>query len=91
MLVIVPDGRTTFDQKRPLTTIEHLESDLQANVQEGDLTHLEEILALHDLSLDPAAGSREQFQRRCLQNSLYRAMHHHVFSLTGLDFVLRWS
>jgi len=80
LLVIVPDRRRTFDHKRPFTTIEHLESDFQANTPEDDLTHLDEILALHDPSLDPFAGSRQQFRERCLQNSCFRAMHHHVYS-----------
>ncbi len=89
LLVIVPDKRRTFDHKRPFTTIEHLESDFQANTQEDDLTHLEEILALHDLSLDPLAGSRQQFRERCLRNQSVRAMHHHVYSPEVLGLMLQ--
>jgi SAM-dependent methyltransferase len=89
LLVIVPDKRRTFDHKRPFTTIEHLESDFRAITQEDDLTHAEEILALHDLSLDPLAGSREEFRERCLQNHSFRAMHHHVFSLEVLGLALQ--
>jgi SAM-dependent methyltransferase len=80
LLILVPDRRNTFDHKRPLTPFEHIESDFLANTQEDDLTHLDEVLALHDLTLDPGAGSREQFSERCLRNAEVRAMHHHVFS-----------
>jgi SAM-dependent methyltransferase len=89
LAVIVSDKRRTFNHKRPFTTIEHLESDFQANTQEDDLTHLDEILRLHDLSLDPPAGSRQLFRERCLQNSFFRAMHHHVYNPEVLSLVLR--
>jgi ubiquinone/menaquinone biosynthesis C-methylase UbiE len=79
MLVIVPDRRGTFDHRRAPTGFEHLESDYRENRSEQDLTHLDEILALHDLGLDPGAGSPPQFRERCLNNATVRAMHHHVF------------
>jgi len=80
LLVVVPDKRATFDHRRPFTSMEHVEKDFEANTPEDDLTHLQEILALHDLELDPAAGSPQEFRERCLANSAVRAMHHHVFS-----------
>jgi SAM-dependent methyltransferase len=80
LLILVPDKRHTFDHKRPFTSFEHIEADFRANTQEDDLTHLDEVLSLHDLGLDPGAGSREQFLARCLRNAEIRAMHHHVFS-----------
>jgi SAM-dependent methyltransferase len=79
MLVIVPDRRATFDHRRTPTRFEHLEEDFRSNTTEQDLTHLVEILALHDLTLDPDAGSVSQFRERCLRNAAVRAMHHHVF------------
>jgi len=54
-------------------------TDYANNVGEDDLTHLPEILALHDLSRDEAAGTPEQFHQRCLDNISKRAIHHHVF------------
>jgi ubiquinone/menaquinone biosynthesis C-methylase UbiE len=80
LLVIVPDKRSTFDHLRPYTLFEHLEADFSSDVSEGDLTHLDEILTLHDLRMDPPAGSPEQFRERCLDNYSVRGMHHHVFS-----------
>jgi SAM-dependent methyltransferase len=80
LLILVPDRRSTFDHRRPFTAFEHIEADFMANTREDDLTHLDEIISLHDLRLDPGAGSREQFLARCRRNAEFRAMHHHVFS-----------
>jgi SAM-dependent methyltransferase len=80
VLLIVPHKDFTFDHRRPTTSIEHLLADYAEGVQEDDLTHLEEILELHDLERDPA-GNRESFRRRCLDNQSNRCLHHHVFDL----------
>jgi len=80
ILVVVPHKSGMFDHRRPFTTFDHIKADFAANITEADLTHLPEILELHDLDLDPPAGSAEQFGKRCLQNLWHRAMHHHVFS-----------
>jgi hypothetical protein len=48
---------------------------------EDDLTHLEEILTLHDLDLDPPAGDIEAFEKRSQANFQNRCLHHHVFDL----------
>jgi SAM-dependent methyltransferase len=79
MLVIVPDRRGTFDYHRTPTSFEHIEADFLNNTSEDDLTHVDEILAWHDIALDPCAGSRLQFRERCRNNAAVRAMHHHVF------------
>jgi SAM-dependent methyltransferase len=80
VLLVLPNRTGTFDHKRPFTTFDHIRADLESNVMEDDLTHLNEILELHDLKLDPQAGSPEKFRQRCLQNPSNRAIHHHVFS-----------
>jgi len=90
LVVIVPDRRWTFDHRRPLTTFEHLEADYRSGVSEDDLTHLDEILALHDLELDPPAGSHEEFRKRCLSNASIRAMHHHVFNPETMVRIFSW-
>lgn len=79
LLLIVPDGRYTFDHDRPLTSLHHLMDDLKHDREENDLTHLPEILKLHDLSLDPWAGDKRAFTARSLQNHRNRCLHHHVF------------
>jgi SAM-dependent methyltransferase len=80
ILLVLPNKLGTFDHRRPFTTFDHIKADFESSISEEDLTHLEEIVSLHDLKLDPPAGTREQFRQRCLQNASIRAMHHHVFS-----------
>ncbi len=79
VIVLLPDYRRTFDHRRKPTSIEHMFHDYELGKDERDLTHLEEILELHDLSRDPAAGSKEQFRQRSLRNFENRCLHHHVF------------
>lgn len=78
-LYILPAKEGTFDHRREVTKLAHLIDDYQRNVQEDDMTHLAEILSLHDLSRDLAAGTFEQFTRRSLKNFENRGLHQHVF------------
>lgn len=89
VLVLVPNQKYTFDHRRPVTDFAHLKADHAANTDEDDLTHLDEILALHDLEMDAPAGSPEEFRARCLRNRENRCMHHHVFDLDVLEQSLR--
>jgi len=89
LLLILPDPQGTFDHRRPITTIDHLRQDLAENTGEDDLTHLPEIVALHNLALDRHAGSPEEFRARCALNRENRCMHHHVFNLELMREVLR--
>ena len=79
LLLVVPHRDGTFDHRRPPASLEHLHQDARLETGEDDLTHLEEILALHDLERDPGAPSREVFEQRCRENPSTRAMHHHAF------------
>jgi SAM-dependent methyltransferase len=79
VLLIVPHRDGTFDHRRPVTTLAHLRSDAERRTPEDDLSHLPEILSLHDLERDPGAPDRETFEQRCRENPATRAMHHHVF------------
>jgi SAM-dependent methyltransferase len=81
IIVIVPEKKYTFDHRRSVTTFSHLLDDYKNNMDEKDLTHLDEILQYHDLSRDIRAGNLSQFKERCLKNFINRAMHHHVFDL----------
>ena len=83
LVLILPHKDGTFDHKRPVTTLEHMIEDHARGVGEDDLTHLDEILELHDLALDPAAGDSAAFEARSRQNQVNRCLHHHVFD-TGL-------
>lgn len=79
LVLLLPHRDKTFDHRRPVTTLEHLISDFKAGRTEDDLTHLPEILALHDLERDPEAGDAEAFKTRSLCNLQNRCLHHHVF------------
>lgn len=79
LLLILPHKDGTFDWRRPITPLAHMIEDYENAVGEEDLTHLREIMELHDLSKDIPAGTKEQFRQRCMANHLNRAMHHHVF------------
>lgn len=79
LLLVLPHKDGTFDHRRPVTTLQHLISDLNSNMNEDDLTHLSEILKWHDLRLDPAAGDIASFKLRSLKNFENRCLHHHVF------------
>lgn len=79
LVLILPNKKYTFDHRRPVTSLDHLIADFKAEMKEDDLTHLPEILALHDFQRDPDAGDKESFNLRCMQNVENRCFHHHVF------------
>ena len=80
LLLILPNKVSNFDHKRPYTGFDHLLKDYTNNTGEDDLTHLEEILELHDLSRDLQARPHSFFKERCHNNFTNRCLHHHVFN-----------
>lgn len=88
LILVLPNKDSNFDHRRPCTTFEHLLDDFNGDVGEDDLTHLEEILALHDLPMDPPAGDLEHFRQRSLKNFENRTLHHHVFDVPLIEKVL---
>lgn len=91
MMIVVPARDYTFDCNRSITTFAHLLDDWNRDVSEDDLSHVEEIVALHDRSRDHAAGDLEEFRGRCLRNGEYRCLHHHVFNLELLASILEFT
>jgi SAM-dependent methyltransferase len=91
ILLVLPDKRYTFDRNRTLTKFSHLLDDYTNEVNENDLTHLSEILESHDLSLDEAAGSIDQFKKRSLDNYNNRCLHHHVFDFELLKQIFEYN
>ncbi len=85
ILLILPRKESNFDHRRSVTSFEHLLEDLHNAVDEHDLTHLDEILALHDRSLDTASGDLETFKARSLKNFDNRCLHHHVFDMPLIE------
>lgn len=80
MLLVLPNKTSNFDHQREFTSFQHVVDDYKNHTNESDMTHLREILSLHDLSKDPAAGNFQQFAARSLDNINNRCLHHHVFS-----------
>jgi SAM-dependent methyltransferase len=79
LVLVVPARDGAFDHRRPITTMAHLVEDFEKNVGEDDLTHVSEILRLHDLSKDPGATDTAAFRKRAARNAEFRSLHHHVF------------
>ena len=79
LVLLLPHKDGTFDHRRPVTTLDHMIEDHARGIGDDDLTHLDEILELHDPSLDPAAGDSDAFKARSLENRVNRCLHHHVF------------
>lgn len=90
-ILVLPNKESNFDHNRPVTTFQHLLDDYNSNITEYDLTHLEEILALHDLSMDPPAGDLEEFRTRSLDNFNNRTLHHHVYDIPLIEKMLDHS
>jgi hypothetical protein len=79
LIMVLPHKEGTFDHRRPVTTLEHLIADFEHRTGEDDLSHYDEIMALHDLALDPGAGSPAAFATRSKDNAVNRCFHQHVF------------
>ena len=79
LILVVPARDGAFDHRRPITTMEHLIGDYEKGTTEDDLTHLEEVLELHDLSKDPGVTDIAMFRERAQRNAEFRSIHHHVF------------
>lgn len=85
MAIILPHKDATFDHRRPVTTLAHMIDDFNAKTSEDDLTHLPEILELHDLEMDPflldvsPEQRYEEFKSRSENNPKNRILHQHVF------------
>jgi len=90
LTLILPNPKYTFDHKRPITTLRHLIDDYNNNIEESDLTHLEEVLTLHDFERDGGVTDMEQFKQRCLNNFRNRCMHQHVYNLDLLIEVFNY-
>jgi len=89
LCLIVPHRDRTFDWKRPVTPMDHYLSDEHSNVDEGDVTHFDEVIRLHDLRRDSGVRSVEDLKRRVADNLKSRAVHHHVFDLRSTAPLIR--
>lgn len=81
LVIVVPKKESNFDHRRKIVKMEHLLKDYYDNTPESDMSHFSEIMELHDLHLDPMAGTKESFRARSLKNIENRCLHHHVFDM----------
>lgn len=79
MLIIFPYKNVTADKNRDVTKIEHLIDDYRNFVNEADVSHIDEILRLHDISLDTASKGLDDFKAKAQKNFEHRILHHHVY------------
>lgn len=79
LVLLLPHKDRTFDHRRPVTTLDHLITDFKAGVGEDDLTHLDEILTLHDIERDAGVDSAEELEQQSRNNYNNRRLHQHVF------------
>jgi ubiquinone/menaquinone biosynthesis C-methylase UbiE len=80
IILVLPEKSVCFDHKRQVSSFSTILSQYEKNVGEDDLSTLPEILANHDLSMDPQAGTYDQFKERSLKNFENRCLHHYVYS-----------
>ncbi|KAJ1445789.1 hypothetical protein M885DRAFT_286901 [Pelagophyceae sp. CCMP2097] len=85
ILSFVPNHVEFWDKTRPLTTFDHLLADFANDMQEDDLTHIDENLATdHPYKRNPhhpdiAPGLT--YANMLWANIEYRTMHHHTFDI----------
>ncbi len=79
LILIVPHLENTFDHRRPVTTIPHLEADIARSTNESDDSHVSEFIELCDLRRVPELLSRAEFESRTREHVDNRTLHHHVF------------
>lgn len=91
LVLVLPNKKSNFDHRRPATQFDHLLDDYTHDVGEDDLTHLDEILRLHDLRMDPPAGDLPRFRERSLKNFENRTLHHHVFDAPLIEQLLAYA
>ena len=89
LVIIAPDMRNTYDRKRPITEFSHIVKDYNENVGENDTTHFEEVMKLHDLSVDNTIKGIDEHISRTSHNFENRILHHHTFDKNLLIEILK--
>lgn len=88
LILILPHYKYTFDNRRTPTPVSHMLQDFATGTDEHDLTHLDEVLQLHDLTRDPGCKNLEHLRERASNNFGNRCMHHHVFDESNSQALL---
>lgn len=85
VLIILPDPQETFDCNRKVTALDHLIEDYNNNTGEDDRSHVNEVIAMHQVSLDPSLRHGVDLKERIKENARDRYVHHHVFDILLLQ------
>ncbi len=89
-ILVLPDKNFTFDNNRPVASFKHLLQDFENNIDESDETHFDEVIRLHNVSLDKGTTTIEELTRRTKDNFVNRCVHHHVFSFELVTDLLNY-
>jgi SAM-dependent methyltransferase len=89
LLLVLPDGRRTFDHRRPLSTLEHLISDYRRDINEDDPAHVAEALKLTDTKHWTFPQGWREWQDVYARNAEHRQIHQHVFDAALADAAVR--
>jgi SAM-dependent methyltransferase len=89
--LVLPDKENTFDHRRLYTTFDHLLKDYENNEDEYDDTHFNEVVSLHDISIDKGINSITELRNRIKNNFINRCVHHHVFSFEVIKQMLDFT
>ena len=89
LVLILPDKRYTFDNRREYTSLAHLVEDYNRGTDENDTTHLEEILSTFDE--EAAKVQLREYSTLVANNYSNRCAHHHVFSQEVIRQMLEFA
>ncbi len=79
LVLVVPHVQNSFDHRRPVTSLAHIEADYASATTEDDTTHVAEFMELCDLERVPERLTRAAFDERTGAQVENRTVHHHVF------------
>ena len=74
---IIPNYEKTFDRKRKLTPLDHIIEDYISNVDESDITHIQDQLENFDESW---GGNKIDLIANAERNFETRVVHHHTYN-----------
>jgi len=97
IILVLPEPEHMFDNKRQLTTFQHILCDYENDVDESDLMHLQDVIENCNLSRvyvlhgKGETMSLETHVKISSDNPTLRAMHHHVYSDQVVFDMLKYS
>jgi SAM-dependent methyltransferase len=92
ILLILPHPKYTFDHNRQITKFEHLLKDFNDNIDESDLSCVDEVTEFHDLKRDMVGPkTKEELRKRSINNIENRCLHHHVFDFDLISKMLEYT